>query len=97
MQIENLQSELKRFNVLEEVEAKSILACVEGQNPIFRSCWYCNNAHERLKNLDFFLCFACGIYYLFGYPAFIVAIRSKGIIVTQEDMLKFKAVLDEAL
>ncbi len=97
MQTGNLQSELERFNALEEVRAKAILVCVDGQKPVFRSCWYCNGAHERLKNLDLFLCFACGIYYCFGYPAPIVAIRSKGIMVTQEDMLKFKATLDRAL
>jgi len=35
--------------------------------PVLRSCWNCNSAHEHLKNEKYLIyCFACGRFYLNG-------------------------------
>ena len=96
MEPERLEAERARFNALSPDEAKDILAKVEGEQPDFRSCWYCNGAHEHLKNREVMLCFACGYYYLSGYPAPAIVRRSKGEEVTMEDMAAFNTALESA-
>lgn len=39
----------------------------EGGEPVLRSCWKCNPAHEHLKKVNFLhVCFNCGRYWIFG-------------------------------
>jgi hypothetical protein len=92
----NVATEKKRFNALSQADAKAILAKAEGQQADFRSCWYCNGAHGHLKEREVLLCFACGIYYLSGYPAPIVGMRSLGKMVENVDMQMFQEALKKA-
>ena len=40
---------------------------LEAGEPVFRSCWECNPAHEGLKNTDVLhTCFVCGRAWIFG-------------------------------
>ena len=40
--------------------------CKNGE-PVMRSCWKCNKAHEYLKNADYIIwCFECGKLYFKG-------------------------------
>jgi hypothetical protein len=91
-----VKDEQIRFNALSQERAKEILAKADGQPPDMRSCWYCNKAHEHLKNREVMMCFACGIFYLQGFPSFFVVKRSKGEIITDEDIETFSAALQEA-
>ena len=93
---ESLEDERKRFNSIDPVEAKRLLESVEGKQPPFSSCWYCNGAHEHLREWDLFLCFACGIHYVSGYPVAALYRRAKGEKVTEEDMAHFNAALEGA-
>lgn len=93
---EQLNAERDRFNALSVDDAKAILAKAEGQRPDFRSCWYCNGAHDRLRDRDVMLCFACGFHYLSGYPAPTVIRRAAGEQVTAEDMAAFNSALENA-
>ena len=88
MHHEIVASERARFEGLGPSEAKTILERMEGKTPTMRSCWYCNGAHEHLKSYDDtpIMCFACGGWYLNGYPAPIVAIRARGEAITDEAM-----------
>lgn len=37
--------------------------------PIMRSCWQCNSAHNHLKKADYIIwCFLCGKLYYKGKP-----------------------------
>ncbi len=39
----------------------------EEREPVLRTCWECNTAHERLKNVNVLhLCLGCGRYWVFG-------------------------------
>lgn len=77
-------------------DAEKLLQGAENQRPDFRSCWYCNGAHEHLRSREVMLCFACGLYYLSGYPATAVIRRAKGERVTDEDMAEFNSALESA-
>lgn len=96
MNEKELETERQRFNALSVEDAKVLLANAEGERPDLRSCWYCNGGHEHLKNREVLLCFACGMYYLKGYPAPAVAKRSKGEEVSREDMQHFNETLAKA-
>ena len=54
------------LDVLRE-EALALLR-KDNRSLIFRSCWNCNSAHERLKTVDNCVinCFECGHYYYKG-------------------------------
>lgn len=91
-----LETERNWFNALSIEDAKRIMADAEGQRPDFRSCWYCNGSHQHLKNRDVIFCFACGFYYLSGYPAQAVARRAEGRDVTPEEMAQFNEALELA-
>ena len=40
----------------------------EEHEPVMRSCWECNEAHEHLKEVDsLHYCFWCGRYWMFGH------------------------------
>jgi hypothetical protein len=93
---EFLAQEKIRFNALSQEEALRIGQECEGARPGVRSCWYCNGAHEHLKDMDYFTCFACGINYARGYPVKILGMRMRGEEVTDEEMAKFaEALADE--
>ncbi|MHA1381651.1 MAG: hypothetical protein ACTSRG_25055 [Candidatus Helarchaeota archaeon] len=39
---------------------------LESGEPVLRSCWLCNSAHEHLKNVNVLhACFSCGRYWIF--------------------------------
>ena len=39
----------------------------EEHEPVMRSCWECNEAHEHLKDVDsLHCCFWCNRYWMFG-------------------------------
>src|ERR1017187_4305636 len=94
MSPELLEQEKNRFNDLSQEEAKRISVKCEGAAPAVRSCWYCNGAHEHLKELDYFTCFACGISFARGFPIPILGMRMRGEEVGIETMAKFKKALD---
>lgn len=97
MTIERQMDEMANFNALTPEDAKRILDAAEGQRPAFRSCWYCNGAHDRLKSVDVLLCFACGVYYLEGFPAHIVAMRAESQPITEAEMQPLIAALERRL
>lgn len=40
---------------------------IDKNEPVFRSCWVCNQAHEYLKDKNWLgWCFSCGRYFIFG-------------------------------
>jgi hypothetical protein len=40
---------------------------MDEDEPIIRSCWVCNGAHEHLKkHTGFHICYACGRGFIFG-------------------------------
>jgi hypothetical protein len=92
----NKTEEQARFNALGQDDALAILAKYDGAKPVLRSCGYCNGAHEHLMHDFAFMCFACGMWYLDGYPAPAVVVRSNGATVTDEMIDKFAAALEEA-
>jgi hypothetical protein len=91
-----LEQERARFNALSPSESQEILAKAEGQQPDFRSCWYCNGAHQHLKDREVLNCFACGFYYLSGYPLPVVQRRADGVEISEDDMRQFNEVLESA-
>ena len=84
-----IQQELARFNSLTSDEAKKILAAAEGQQADFRSCWYCNGAHERLKDRELLRCFGCGVLYVKGYPVIVAMERAEGKVLREEDLAEY--------
>lgn len=94
---ELIKQEKDRFNALSQDEAKHIATDVDGAAPALRSCWHCNGSHERLKEVDYFTCFACGISYVRGFPTVVLGMRMRGEEVTDETMAKFCEVLDGRL
>jgi len=88
--------ERKRFNALTVQKAKAILEQAEGREMDFRSCMYCNGAHHHLKD-RIVRCFSCGEIYVFGWPSFVLALRSTDELVTDQHMTTFAKCLDEAL
>jgi hypothetical protein len=91
-----LESERLKFNAVSPAQAQGILDAVNGKMPEMRSCWYCNGAHEHLPDRDVIFCFACGLYYLRGYPAPAIQQRAKGQQITLENMAEFNQTLSEA-
>lgn len=87
----DVAKEMERFNSLSPDEAKDLIAAMNGKEAAMRSCWYCNGAHEHLKNADYpIICaMGCGIWYLKGFPAKIVEMRTKGEPVTEATMVDF--------
>jgi hypothetical protein len=90
-----LAAEKVRFNALSQEDARRIAREVDGSPPAMRSCWYCNGAHERLKEADYFTCFACGISFVRGYPTPILGMRMRGEEITEEAMGKLAKALSE--
>ena len=46
---------------------KPMIYITENDEPILRSCWKCNSAHDRLKHVDkLHMCFVCGQYWIHG-------------------------------
>lgn len=90
-------AECARFNALSQDNAKAILEEMDGQQQSMRSCWYCNSAHEHLKNVGHpILClWGCGITYIKGFPAVIVGMRAHGKEITDEKMQEFEKALKE--
>ena len=44
-------------------EGGGIYVTLEEGEPVMRSCWVCNPAHERLKKVNrLYTCFICGKY-----------------------------------
>lgn len=51
----------------EEARAAACKAVADGAEPSLRSCWNCNAAHERLKEVEYpILCPWCGKWYFLG-------------------------------
>jgi hypothetical protein len=86
-----LKAEQIRFNALTPEAAKAIADRMEGKPCAIRSCWYCNGAHEHLKNAEYpFICITgCGVTYTGGFPARIVVLRIDGKLISNEDMDDF--------
>jgi hypothetical protein len=41
---------------------------LERGEPVWRSCWECNSAHEHLEDTNLLhWCFNCGRYWIFGH------------------------------
>jgi len=78
MKPEFITKEQARFNALSQDEANKIADNANGASPAFRSCWYCNEAHERLKDVDYLICFICGIEFVQGYPVPVLGARMRG-------------------
>lgn len=90
------ESELRRFNELTPDAAQDILQKFDGQQSAIRSCWYCNGAHSHLQQAAYpFICVVgCGNWYIGGFPAAIVAMRSKGDLITSDIMDQFESTID---
>jgi hypothetical protein len=81
-----------RFNALTPEAARAIMEAAEGKPYAIRSCWYCNSAHEHLKDADYpiFCLTGCGIKYLRGFPLRVLALRMDGQELTDEMMNDFE-------
>jgi hypothetical protein len=93
-----LVSERARFNSLSPESAKAILEQMKGQQSVARSCWYCNGSHEHLKTAEFpIVCaWGCGVYYLQGYPGFVVMTRAIDVPITDGQMQDWIKALEES-
>ena len=96
MKQEFMNKELERFNALSPAEASEIVSAAEGQQPDFRSCWYCNGCHDHLKSRDVMICFACGCYYLKGFPADVIIARLNDETVTEKTLSNWIRAVEEA-
>jgi hypothetical protein len=94
---ELLNQEKGRFNALSQEDALCIAKEAEGSKAAMRSCWYCNGAHERLKNKTYFVCFSCGIAYVKGFPAPILGMRMRGIEIDDATMAQLAESLKDAI
>ena len=91
-----LAKERARFNALSPAEAQRIITQMGDKEIALRSCWYCNGAHNYLKEADYPIwCMGCGGLYVGGYPAPVLGMRSLGEEVTDETMEKFEKYIEE--
>lgn len=94
----NIDAELERFNGLAAELAALLVVEIESEATptAMRSCWYCNAAHEHLKESECkILCFVCGNGYYRSFPFPVIRQRAQGASITREEVVGFAESIDE--
>jgi hypothetical protein len=86
---------LAEWNGITPEQALATIERAKAEQPDFRTCHFCNGAHDHLVD-RVMRCLACGYFYLYGVPAKAVIARSKGEPVTAENVHDFLTTIAES-